>query len=86
MLSGARNARDSMLSQKIYNRMKCLFLDQKDNLIAGSILLSNTYLSIGEYDQAKDIRSNRIKELGAKVKAGLSWTEVNGEVVVKYFY
>jgi hypothetical protein len=86
MLSGARNCQDSVLSQKIYNRMKSLFPDRKENLIAGSILLCNTYSSVGEYEQAKDVRSNRIKELGKSVKIGLSWTAVNGEVVVRCFF
>ncbi len=87
MLSGARNCRDSTLSQKLYDQMKSLFSDQQENLIAASILLCNTYSSLGEYEQAKDIRSNRIKQFGNNVKAGLSWTEVNGKLVVKkYFY
>jgi hypothetical protein len=83
MLSGARNCRHSGLSEKIYNRMKILFPDRKDNLISGSILLGNIYSSLGDYEKAETIRSNRIKEYGKKVKAGLSWTEVDGEIAVK---
>jgi len=86
MLSGARNCRDSILSQKLYNRMKSLFPDRRENLISASILLCNTYSSLGEYEQAKDIRSNIIKQFGTKVKVGLSWTEVNGEIVVKKIF
>jgi hypothetical protein len=86
MLSGARNCQDSVLSQKLYNRMKSLFPDRKESLIAGSILLCNTYSSVGEYEQAEDIRSNRIKDLGKNARVGLSWTAVNGEVVVRCFY
>ncbi len=86
MLSGARNCRDSILSEKLYNRMKSLFPDRRENLISASILLCNTYSSLGEYEQAKHIRSNRIKQLGTKVKVGLSWTEVNGEIVVKKIF
>ncbi len=85
ILSGTRNARNSILSKKIYNRMKSLFPDRTEHLIAGSILLSNTYLSVGEYEQAKHIRSNRIKELGKKVTPGLTWTEVNSELAVEYY-
>jgi glycine betaine/choline ABC-type transport system substrate-binding protein len=82
MLSGARNHRDSALSQKLYDRMKCLFLDQKSHLIAASVLVSNTYSSVGDEQQAQEVRISRMKQLGSKVKAGLSWTEVNGELVV----
>lgn len=83
ILSGARNSRDFILSNKIYERMKSLFPDQKDALISGSILLCNVYSSLGDDQGAQDIRLNRIKELGKRVKIGLSWTEVNGEIVVK---
>jgi glycine betaine/choline ABC-type transport system substrate-binding protein len=82
MLSGARNHRNSALSQKFYDRMKSLFPDQKSHLIAASVLLSNTYSSVGDEHRAQEVRISRIKQLGSKVKAGLSWTEVNGELVV----
>jgi glycine betaine/choline ABC-type transport system substrate-binding protein len=82
MLSGARNHRDSALSQKLYDRMKSLFLDQKSLLIAASVLVSNTYSSVGDEQQAHEVRISRIKQFGKKSKAGLSWTEVNGELVV----
>jgi hypothetical protein len=82
MLSSARNHRDSALSQKLYDRMKSLFPDQKSLLISASILVSNTYSSVGDEQQAQEVRISRMKQLGGKVKAGLSWTEVNGELVV----
>ncbi len=63
--------------------MKILFPNRKDNLISGSILLGNTYSSLGDYEKAETIRSNRIKEYGKNVKPGLSWTEVDGEIAVK---
>ncbi len=85
LLSGARNCRDSVLSEKIYNRMKILFSDQKDALKSGAILLGNTYSALGDYEKAETIRSNRINEYGKKVRPGLSWTEVDGEIVVKRF-
>ncbi|CAF2008344.1 unnamed protein product [Rotaria magnacalcarata] len=81
ILSGARNSRDSILSEKMYRRMKILFPDEKEALISGSILLCNVYSSLGDHEEAEDIRFNRRKELGKKVQAGLSWTEVNGEIV-----
>jgi glycine betaine/choline ABC-type transport system substrate-binding protein len=82
MLSGARNHRDSALSQKFYDRMKSLFPDQKSLLIAASVLVSNTYSSVGNEQQAHEVHISRIKQFGKKSKAGISWTEVNGELVV----
>jgi hypothetical protein len=82
MLSGARNHRHSILSQKLYDRMKSLFPDHKSDLNAASVLLSNTYSSVGDEQRAQEVRVNRIKQFGKKVKSGLSWTEVNGELVV----
>ncbi|CAF3241443.1 unnamed protein product, partial [Rotaria socialis] len=81
MLSGARNNRNSVLSQRLYNQMKSLFSNKKDDFIAASILLCNTYSSLGQFEQAAHIRSTRIKEFGKNVKVGLTWTEANGELV-----
>ena len=82
MLSAARTCRDALRSRKLYERMQSLFPGQKSELISASILVSNTYLSVGDEQEAQDIRSDRIKRLGNKVRAGVSWTEVNGELVV----
>ncbi|CAF1352240.1 unnamed protein product [Adineta ricciae] len=81
LLSGARNVRDSNLSNRIYKKMQLLFPDEKDTLIAGSVLLSNIYSSIGDHHRAEDIRTNRIKQFGYNVKVGLSWTSVNNQLV-----
>jgi hypothetical protein len=83
MLSGARNHRHSILSQKVYDRMKTLFPDHKSHLIAASVLLSNTYASAGDEERAQEVRVSRIKQFGKRVKSGLTWTEVNGELVVR---
>ncbi|CAM4849778.1 unnamed protein product [Rotaria magnacalcarata] len=45
MLSGARNYHHVSLSQKLYDRMRSLFLNQHSDLISAAILLSNTYAS-----------------------------------------
>ena len=82
MLSGARNQRQSDLSQRLYDRMTSLFPDQKSALISASILLSNTYLSTDEPQRAQEVRLKRIKQFGRKVKPGVSWTEVNDELLV----
>lgn len=84
LLSGARNHRQIDLSQKLYDRMKLLFPEAKSNLISASILLHNTYSSLGNYQQAKEVRRNRIEQFGENVKPGLSWTEVNGELSVSH--
>ncbi|CAF1234964.1 unnamed protein product [Adineta steineri] len=81
LLSGARNSRQSHLSQEIHKRMKLLFPNEKNLLISASVLLCNISSSLGDHEEAQALRLDRIKEVGNKVKVGLSWTEVNGEVV-----
>jgi hypothetical protein len=66
--------------------MKHLFPEENEALVSGSILLSNIYTSLGDYERAEDIRLTRIKEFGKKVKPGSAWTEVNGELVVRYIF
>jgi hypothetical protein len=85
ILSGARNSRQHILSKQIYDRMKKLFPNEKETLISGSILLCNIYSSLGDHEEAENIRLNRIKELGKKVKPGVSWTEFNGEISVRKY-
>lgn len=82
MISGARNQRQPFLSQRLYDRMKCLFPDHRSELVAASILLSNTYLSVGDEQRAQEVRLDRIQQFGKKVKPGLTWTAVNGELLV----
>ncbi|CAF3020938.1 unnamed protein product [Rotaria socialis] len=81
MLSGARNHRHLVLSEKLYNQMKSLFSNEKSDLISASILLSNTYSSLGHEQQGEAIRIDRIKQFGKNAKVGVSWTEVNGQLV-----
>jgi hypothetical protein len=65
--------------------MKKLFPDEKETLRSGSILLCNIYSSLGDHEEAENIRLNRIKELGRKVKPGVAWTEFNGEISVRKY-
>ncbi|CAF4888848.1 unnamed protein product [Rotaria socialis] len=81
LLSGARNSHNTILSEKIYNRMLSLFPDKKDALMSGMILVSNTYSSLGEDELAYDFRSHHEKKLGTHARVGLSWTDANGEIV-----
>jgi hypothetical protein len=85
ILSGARNSRQRILSKQIYDRMKKLFPDEKETLISASILLCNIYSSLGDHEEAENIRLNRIKEIGTKVKPGVTWTEFNGEISVRKY-
>ena len=62
--------------------MKSLFPTQTNDLIAASVLLSNTYSSVGEHQQAEAVRANRVRQFGKRVKVGRSWTEVDDELVV----
>ncbi|CAF1336453.1 unnamed protein product, partial [Rotaria sordida] len=61
--------------------MYMAILSGAQTLISGLIFLCNTYSSVGDYQQAENFRSNRIRELGTKVKPGVSWTEFNGEIL-----
>jgi hypothetical protein len=85
ILSAARTSRHSILSEKLYDRMKSLFPNQIDRLKSGSILVENIYSALGDHEQAKSMRSYRYKHYGHKAKPGLSWTEKDGEIVVKLF-
>lgn len=80
LLSGTRNAKNSLLSQQIHDRMKKIF-QSNDSLISASILLSNTYASSGDIEKASDIKTE-LYQSGAKRKSALTWTVVNGQVYV----
>ena len=82
VLSGARNRRQSDLAQQLYDRMRSLFPQHKSDLIAASILVGNIYSSIGDFGQSQEIRNDRLKHYGSKVTPGITWTEVNDELVV----
>ncbi|CAF1622168.1 unnamed protein product [Adineta ricciae] len=79
LLSGARNEKNSDLAQNVYNRMKILFPLTKDSLTSASVLLANTYASIGDIKKSSDIRMG-LHRSGAKKKVGKSMTVVDGEV------
>ena len=81
-MSGARNHCNAALSHRLYERMKSLFPNQTNDIIAASVLLSNTYSSVGEHQQAEAVRANRVRQFGKRVKVGRSWTEVDDELVV----
>lgn len=91
LLSGARTARRSDLSSKIYKRMEEVLPNHKEALIAAAILVENIHTSIGDVEQASNIRQHRIKNHGSKRTPGISRTDCDGEIVVYdiseyYFY
>ncbi|CAF4234540.1 unnamed protein product [Rotaria sp. Silwood2] len=79
LLSGARNHQNFILLEKVFNRMKNLFPEKKQGLIAGFILLSNSYSSVGEDDQVKEVQLKRLHQIGKNKIVGITWTEGNGE-------
>jgi hypothetical protein len=81
LLSGARNMKNSHLSQQIYNQMKKIFPELTNQLTSASILLANVYASSGEMEKALNIR-NQLSESGAKKTIGLTWSAVNGKIFV----
>ena len=83
VLSGARNHRQVALSQQFYDRMQRLFPNRHEDLIAASVLVSNTYSSSGDELKAREVRLDRIKRFGRNVTVGVSLTAVKGEVVVR---
>lgn len=81
LLSGARNQRNSSLSEQIYNRIENIFPNYKEKLIPAAILLANTYQSSGNFEKATDIKK-KLSVTGAKKQQGLSWTEIDGKIFV----
>jgi hypothetical protein len=82
IISDARNCRESVVSERVSNRMNTLFPDQNNALVSGSILLANIYSSLGDDEQAIIIQSNRRINYGNKAKPGLNWAEKDGGIVV----
>lgn len=82
MLSGARNQKNPSLSQKYFDRIEKLFPKMNNDLLSATVLLANTYASTGDFTKATELRM-KIGQSGIKKKAGLSWTVVNGKIVVR---
>ena len=53
-----------------------------NQLASTSVLFSNILASSGDLEEASHVRSE-MDQAGIRKKVGLSWTEVNGEIVVK---
>ncbi len=61
--------------------MKTLFLHSESYLMSTSILLSNVYESCGNMKIASDIHI-QVAKSGAKVRTGVSITEINENIFV----
>ena len=81
MLSGARNANNSDMSQQIYDRMVKLFPQSNHSLTSAAVLLANVYGSSGQIDKASDIKT-QLYQSDAKKRIGLAWTVTNGQLFV----
>ena len=79
-LSGARNERNSQLSEEIVDRMRNLFPDLKNRLVSASILLANVHASQGDIEKSTEIRI-QLNKLGMKKRIGASFTEINGKLL-----
>ena len=83
LLASAARQSNSDLSQKFVDRMQELFPSLEKGLTSASILLANVYASLGEMNKTSAIRT-RLSQLGSRKEVGLSWTEVNGQLVVSF--
>ncbi len=81
LLAGARNVKNNHLSQYVYDRMKNLFPQSSDPLVAAAVLLANAHASSGDIDKSSDIKI-QLNKSGAKKKIGVTWTVVNGQFYV----
>lgn len=81
LLSGARNEKNTHVSEKIFNRMLKLFPELARCLTSASVLLANVYASSGQLDKATGIHSQLSKGRHRK-ETGLSWTAAKGQLCV----
>ncbi|CAF1237191.1 unnamed protein product [Adineta steineri] len=75
ILSAARNQRNPILAQKMYDRIEPYLKDQKIYATSAKVLLANTYVLAGNLTTASNIRM-KINQSGLKRLAGLSWSVV----------
>ncbi|CAF1315617.1 unnamed protein product, partial [Rotaria sordida] len=73
LLSGVRNNRNKKLSEKIYNRMKSLFPDEKEGLTSSTMLVSNIYSSVAHdnsHPQSAEIHAEVNRMTSEVIKLG----------------
>ncbi len=81
LLSGARNEKNNNLAKQVFDRMKTLFPQLKRRLKSAGTLLANLYGSIGDIEQASNIRAE-LDEMNVKKKVGVSCIITNGQFYV----
>ena len=81
LLSSVRNQNNVPLARQITQRIQELFHGVDKDAISASVLLINTLASSGNLDEASQMRWN-LSQSGEKKQMGLSWTEINDEIVV----
>ena len=82
ILSGARNQGNSDLAQRIFNKIQLTFSNQHAGIVTtASVLLANTFATAEDIKKSSKIKGT-IYESNIKKTCGISWTEVNGELVV----
>lgn len=81
LLSGARNVKDRGVAEMAYGQLKKLFPRSPQPLVSAAVLLSNVYASMGDEEQASDVRAN-LNEPGVKKQIGITRTMVQGKVYV----
>ncbi|CAM4802829.1 unnamed protein product [Rotaria magnacalcarata] len=79
LLSGARNQKNTKLSQEVVDRMQKLFPNMKSSLVPASILLANVYASAGDIEKATDIKIELHKS-GCKKQIGVTVTDIDGKL------
>ena len=82
MLSGARNGKNTYLSQKIFDRIRLLFPHNENRLSSATVLLANTYGLTGDFTRTSELRMEMSQSKLKKVP-GRSSTIVDGKLVVR---
>ncbi len=84
ILSSTRNAKNSLLSEKIFHRIELNFSDNERYLISAPVFLANTYALNGNKWMALNIRMKLTQSNMEKI-VGCTWTVVvNGKVHVSW--
>ncbi|VFQ88970.1 unnamed protein product [Cuscuta campestris] len=75
LLAGCRKHSEHRLATIAASKLK--ELDRGNSL--GYVTMSNTYLSLNNFDEARLVRK-QMKEHGVRKEPGLSWTEIGGRI------
>ncbi len=79
LLSACRKYKNLLLAQQIHNGINKRFANNEKYLVSSSVLLSNIYGELGEYDKCNDIWKE-IKQKGWKKLPGISEIDIYGKI------